>query len=349
METTAGGRSQPELQEKLAAYQTLCERRERVANQLRKTESEKESVSSRIYDKVRADYQAELDVITQELEPLKEEIATVRSELETELAGVEEEIRRGEDMITEAGFRHRVGEFDESTLAQATAGIESELKEWRERRAKLEEQLGRLDRRRPSRSADTAATPGAGPEPAPDPAPADAVPAGTTPARSAANPASPASPADAAPENPQEWFGEIPSSEPTETEPARPAVAVADETDEDPLAALADPSEEKTSPPASPAGACLLITTGAHEGRTIPLLPMTMSIGREHDNNIELKDPEVARYHARIVYENGEFSIQDMDSTSGTFVNGRKATQVPLVHGDRIRVGETELTFTFAP
>jgi len=135
-----------------------------------------------------------------------------------------------------------------------------------------------------------------------------------------------------------------------------PATAVADpadaDSDDDPLAALSEPGKstegDEAGQDTSGGMPGLVVQTGAHKGRTIPLLPMTMSIGREHDNNIELKDPDVARYHARLVYENGAFSIEDLESSSGTFVNGEKAISAPLKHGDRIRLGSTELVYEIA-
>jgi pSer/pThr/pTyr-binding forkhead associated (FHA) protein len=74
---------------------------------------------------------------------------------------------------------------------------------------------------------------------------------------------------------------------------------------------------------------------------------VTMTLGREHDNNIELKDKDVSRYHARIIFSSGEYHIQDLDSSSGTFVNGDSITEKQLSHGDKINVGSTELLIDF--
>ena len=70
-----------------------------------------------------------------------------------------------------------------------------------------------------------------------------------------------------------------------------------------------------------------------------------MTIGRELDNNIELKDQDVARYHARITYHAGEYVIHDLEGSSGTFVNGEKISKKTLSPGDTIRAGDTELAF----
>jgi|GEM_PF-1751394 len=133
--------------------------------------------------------------------------------------------------------------------------------------------------------------------------------------------------------------------------------------DDDPLSALADPSDERRETETSKVTTStktvdratatatgfpnLVIITGHSSGRKVPLLPMTMSIGREHDNNIELKDPEVARYHARVLFENGRFVLEDLESSNGTWLNGEQIKQSSLVNGDRIRLGDTEMVIDF--
>jgi pSer/pThr/pTyr-binding forkhead associated (FHA) protein len=91
----------------------------------------------------------------------------------------------------------------------------------------------------------------------------------------------------------------------------------------------------------------LVFVNGAHAGESIPLLPTTLTIGREHDNNVELKDPDVARYHARIVHERGRYVVEDLDSTTGTWVNGQRTKKAPLNNGDVVRVGSTEIAIDF--
>jgi pSer/pThr/pTyr-binding forkhead associated (FHA) protein len=90
-----------------------------------------------------------------------------------------------------------------------------------------------------------------------------------------------------------------------------------------------------------------VFVSGPHAGQSIPLLQTTLTIGREHDNNIEIKDPDVARYHARILNERGEFVVEDMASSTGTWVNGERAQRATLGHGDVIRIGQTEIAVDF--
>jgi pSer/pThr/pTyr-binding forkhead associated (FHA) protein len=92
----------------------------------------------------------------------------------------------------------------------------------------------------------------------------------------------------------------------------------------------------------------LIITAGIQAGKKIPLLPMTMTIGREHDNNIELKDEEVARYHSRILFHDGQFVLEDLKNSTGTWVNKKKISRVTLKNSDKIRLGSTELIIDFS-
>jgi predicted component of type VI protein secretion system len=75
-------------------------------------------------------------------------------------------------------------------------------------------------------------------------------------------------------------------------------------------------------------------------------------IGRNSEGPGRLADdPELSRHHAEIVRApNGEFTIKDLASTNGTFVNGtRLNTPAVLTVGDEIKVGDTTLVVRSAP
>ncbi|UCH83009.1 MAG: FHA domain-containing protein [Candidatus Latescibacterota bacterium] len=161
--------------------------------------------------------------------------------------------------------------------------------------------------------------------------------------------------------DPSTWVGEF-VGEDAVSDPGvelPPETPILTESDDDPLARLADPTEGGPAPaddPISahapePAGAneiqgfpVLVLTKGPGAGKKLPLLPMTMTLGREHDNNIELKDTNVSRYHARISFERGEYVIEDLEGSSGTWVNGEKIERAALSPGDVIKTGGIEMT-----
>jgi pSer/pThr/pTyr-binding forkhead associated (FHA) protein len=107
------------------------------------------------------------------------------------------------------------------------------------------------------------------------------------------------------------------------------------------------PAPSSTASPAQSGFPVLIIVGGPGSGKKLPLVPMTMTVGREHDNNIELKDEDVARYHARISFQRGQYVLEDLESSTGTWVNDERITEAVLKQGDRIRVGATELVIDF--
>ncbi len=82
-------------------------------------------------------------------------------------------------------------------------------------------------------------------------------------------------------------------------------------------------------------------------------LPKKFLIGREDDCDIALgQDALVSRRHAVIEFAQGEYCIRDLGSTNGTWVNGKplaRGERRPLLPGDRITIGKTEMTLTEVP
>ena len=68
-------------------------------------------------------------------------------------------------------------------------------------------------------------------------------------------------------------------------------------------------------------------------------------MGRSSDNDIHLSDSLVSRKHARIELQGGTYTIVDLDSANGTFVNGQRIRQHALRSGDEIRMGNSQLCF----
>jgi phosphoserine phosphatase RsbU/P len=71
----------------------------------------------------------------------------------------------------------------------------------------------------------------------------------------------------------------------------------------------------------------------------VPLTALPFTIGRQADNHLVLRDSRASRSHARILFEEGAFIIEDASSRHGTFVNGKRITRQPLSNSDRIDFG----------
>jgi serine phosphatase RsbU (regulator of sigma subunit) len=69
-------------------------------------------------------------------------------------------------------------------------------------------------------------------------------------------------------------------------------------------------------------------------------------IGRGAAVSIALTDASVSRRHAQLAFTNGAWTVQDIGSFNGTFVNGRRIAQPsPLANGDALRIGSVQCTF----
>jgi putative peptide zinc metalloprotease protein len=79
------------------------------------------------------------------------------------------------------------------------------------------------------------------------------------------------------------------------------------------------------------------------DGTRIPLAD-TVTIGRAPDNTIQLDFPSVSRHHARILGDSGSPLIEDVGSSAGTFLNGKRLKgQARLGDGLLIQLGDAEL------
>lgn len=85
------------------------------------------------------------------------------------------------------------------------------------------------------------------------------------------------------------------------------------------------------------------LTVTVNEQTKAYVLPeQGVKIGRDPGQcQLALQDPNVSSLHAFIACRKGQWVLQDMNSTNGTFVNGAKISTVGLKSGDRIKFGTT--------
>ncbi len=83
-----------------------------------------------------------------------------------------------------------------------------------------------------------------------------------------------------------------------------------------------------------------LILTGPGSGdQSLALDRPVFSIGRLDDNDLALDNPYISRYHAEIIRSGNSYLVQDLQSTSGTFINEAPIRMSVLKDGDRLRLG----------
>jgi DNA-binding CsgD family transcriptional regulator len=88
---------------------------------------------------------------------------------------------------------------------------------------------------------------------------------------------------------------------------------------------------------------------GPQDRRLAGLEGERFTVGKSENASLRLSDGGVSRLHAVVERLGSGWSIRDLDSTNGTWVNGRRiAAEHPLRNGDDIRLGETRLVFRSA-
>jgi len=96
-----------------------------------------------------------------------------------------------------------------------------------------------------------------------------------------------------------------------------------------------------------PCGSALLIVKrGPNAGGRFVLDRPVTAAGRHPGSIIYLDDVTVSRRHAEFRMENGNFSVVDVGSLNGTYVNREPVESAPLADGDGIQIGKFRLMFT---
>jgi FHA domain/Cysteine-rich secretory protein family len=89
-----------------------------------------------------------------------------------------------------------------------------------------------------------------------------------------------------------------------------------------------------------------LVTLDAAAAREYPLRGRSIAVGGASDNDIVVAGKSVSRHHARIIRKLGRYQLADLESTNGSFVNGRRVRAlVTLRRGDEIRFGTVRFAY----
>ena len=101
---------------------------------------------------------------------------------------------------------------------------------------------------------------------------------------------------------------------------------------------------ERTLSPAPDGPTRLLIRTD--EGREIVyVLGRKTSVGRTPDNDLQIDAKFISRHHAVILAGPAQTIIEDLNSTNGVQVNGRRITRQALEDGDTVSIGRQQYRF----
>ena len=91
----------------------------------------------------------------------------------------------------------------------------------------------------------------------------------------------------------------------------------------------------------------LEILNGDFAGMRYDLQSDETLIGRNPTTDITLLDEGISREHTMVLYDDvdAEYLIEDLQSTNGTKVNGKRVRSATLSHGDEIQIGHTHFRF----
>lgn len=108
--------------------------------------------------------------------------------------------------------------------------------------------------------------------------------------------------------------------------------------------ALWDPQSARNLPIKSTPALRLRIEVKNRPVRTVDVLDGAR-LGRGSDCEVVMDEPAVSKHHAQVRFA-GRATIEDLGSTNGTYVNGRRiAEPTPLRRGDRIALGTAKIVF----
>ena len=82
---------------------------------------------------------------------------------------------------------------------------------------------------------------------------------------------------------------------------------------------------------------------GPNAGSRFLLDGDSTTVGRHPSSDIFLDDVTVSRRHAEFLREGTSFSVRDVGSLNGTYVNGQRIDSSPLATGDEVQVGKFRL------
>jgi pSer/pThr/pTyr-binding forkhead associated (FHA) protein len=124
---------------------------------------------------------------------------------------------------------------------------------------------------------------------------------------------------------------------------------VHDEPEQTTMALTPDAIQEETSETLHELGidgpALVVRAGGGRAGEHFLVGEDGVTIGRTPDCDVFLDDVTVSRRHAVVARADQGFSIEDLGSLNGTFVNRRRIESAELTDGDEIQIGKYRLTF----
>jgi hypothetical protein len=111
-----------------------------------------------------------------------------------------------------------------------------------------------------------------------------------------------------------------------------------------------EPAADSAALDSLPAGTALLVVRrGPNQGSRFLLDADLTVVGRHPDSDIFLDDVTVSRRHAEFYRQGGRFTVRDVGSLNGTYVNRERIEETDLSGGDEVQIGKFRLVFLLGP
>jgi pSer/pThr/pTyr-binding forkhead associated (FHA) protein len=81
----------------------------------------------------------------------------------------------------------------------------------------------------------------------------------------------------------------------------------------------------------------------------VHVLGRKTTVGRTSDNDLQIDAKYISRHHAVILAGPAHTIIEDLNSTNGVLVNGRRIARQTLSDGDSVMIGKTAFRFAVRP
>lgn len=98
-----------------------------------------------------------------------------------------------------------------------------------------------------------------------------------------------------------------------------------------------------------PKSALLIVQRGPNQGARFLLDAARTTAGRHPNSDIFLDDVTVSRKHAEFVASDSGYTVRDVGSLNGTYVNRERVEQAELRAGDEVQIGKYRLTYHPSP
>jgi len=338
-----------EYHERLEEFLRTLSKSRTLALLLENADRLRASVRPHIYQRVRADYARQKEEADRSLE-------TQRTVLEMEYrqyAAEQEECSRSleaeTDRLEELEFRSRVGEYTQEAIAQQCAALKRKIDEHAARLSWLEEALARF---REAGISEGSAGEG-------DTQQAAAVfemslevrPDGTGAQSTAVAGGAEASSMEAEGGEAEERSFVVMEAAACGEEDL-PVVVLREDlalSQQEGGMDASLPGQGQGAPVATPyVNGYITVLEGSRKGERFPLICSNITVGSSPGMDIRLNDPGVANFHARILFKDHRYLLENLDGVGRCYVNAVQTGLSELKDGDIIRLGEVKLRVDFA-